>query len=70
MLRSPRVRTCLKAGAGCGILIAVGLQAGAEPFLRGVASLSAGPIVAALLLAALATSAAAWRWRLDRKSVV
>ena len=63
-LASPRVRTGLKAAAGCGILLAVVLHAGGEPFLRGLTSLSAAPILAALLLAALATSAAAWRWRL------
>ncbi|TDN91693.1 lysylphosphatidylglycerol synthase transmembrane domain-containing protein [Microbacterium sp. BK668] len=61
---SPLVRAWIKPVVGCAILVAVILHAGAEPFLRGITSLSVLPIVAATVLAAIATSAAAWRWRL------
>lgn len=63
-LASRRARGWVKAAAGAVILVAVALQVGGAPFLRGLASLSAGPIAAALGLAAVATWAAAWRWRL------
>ena len=61
---SPRSRGWVKAAIGAAILLAVVLQVGGAPFLRGLTSLSAGPVLAALALAAVATSAAAWRWRL------
>ncbi len=38
--------------------------AGAEPFLRGLAAISAPAVLAAFALAAVATMAATWRWRL------
>jgi len=49
---------------GAGILIAIVLEVGAEPFIRGVAAVSMVSIVAAVVLGAAATSAAAWRWRI------
>jgi uncharacterized membrane protein YbhN (UPF0104 family) len=64
VLASSRTRVWLNALAGAAILIAVIAQAGAEPFLRGLGSVSPGAIAAALALAAIATWAAAWRWRL------
>jgi uncharacterized membrane protein YbhN (UPF0104 family) len=45
------------------ILAGVGAVAGAEPFLRGLAAVTPGAIAAAVVLAAGATCAAAWRWR-------
>ena len=53
----------VRAAIGIGILVAIIGVAGAEPFLRGIASVSPPAIGAALLLAAAATAAAAWRWR-------
>lgn len=61
---SRRARGWAKAAVGATILVAIALQVGGAPFVRGLASLSAGPIAAALGLAAVATWAAAWRWRL------
>ncbi|NLP83361.1 flippase-like domain-containing protein [Microbacterium sp. CFH 90308] len=52
-----------RAAAGLAILAAILAVTGAEPFLRGIASVSAPAIAAAALLAAAATAAAAWRWR-------
>jgi uncharacterized membrane protein YbhN (UPF0104 family) len=49
---------------GVGILGAIVAVTGGEPFLRGVAAVSAPAIAAAVLLAAAATAAAAWRWRI------
>ncbi|MFH8251863.1 lysylphosphatidylglycerol synthase domain-containing protein [Microbacterium sp. B2969] len=64
VLASPRARAIAKAVAGFGILVAIIAQAGADPFLRGLSAVSGQAVVAALVLAAIATSAAAWRWRL------
>lgn len=47
-----------------GVLVAVVAHVGAGPFLHGLRSLDARTIGAALLLGAIATVAAAWRWRL------
>ena len=60
---TPRWQPWARAAVGIGILGAIVAVAGAEPFLRGIASVSPPAIAAALLLAAVATAAAAWRWR-------
>ncbi len=60
---SPRVRAWLRAAVGAGILVALILEAGAAPFVRGLASISVPSVLAALLLTGAATTAAAWRWR-------
>lgn len=64
MRTAPRWQPWVRAAVGIGILGAIVAVAGAEPFLRGIASVSPPAIGAAVLLAAAATAAAAWRWRL------
>lgn len=59
----PRWHPWVRAAVGAGILAAIVAVVGAEPFLRGIASVSPAAIAAAVLLAAVATAAAAWRWR-------
>lgn len=59
-----RWRPWLRGAVGAGILLAILIQAGAEPFLRGFASVSPAAIAAATALTAVATAAAAWRWRI------
>jgi uncharacterized membrane protein YbhN (UPF0104 family) len=59
-----RWRPWARAAVGVGILAALLLQVGAEPFLRGLASVSLPGAAAAMALGAAATAAAAWRWRL------
>ncbi|KHK95676.1 hypothetical protein LK09_18585 [Microbacterium mangrovi] len=51
---------------GAGLLLVAGtvVAVGTGPFLQGVASVSGAAIVAAVALAAVATGAAAWRWRM------
>lgn len=65
VLTGTRVQLYLRAAVGAGILVAIGLEVGAEPFLRGLASVSTSPtaILAALALGAIATLSASWRWR-------
>jgi uncharacterized membrane protein YbhN (UPF0104 family) len=48
---------------GVGALVAVAVTVGAGPFLHGLLSIDGRTVGAAVLLAAIATSAAAWRWR-------
>ncbi|GAA3641940.1 hypothetical protein GCM10022200_27120 [Microbacterium awajiense] len=60
---SPRVRALLRAAVGLGILVAVVVQVGAEPFVAGLAAVSVPTAAIALGLGAIATVAAAWRWR-------
>ncbi len=64
VLASPRRRAWLRALVGAGILAAVLVAVGAEPFVRGLASVSAVPVALAIVLGVVATSAAAWRWRI------
>ncbi|MHC2998473.1 hypothetical protein OB08_04175 [Microbacterium sp. HJ5] len=59
-----RWRPWVRAGAGVAILAAIAATVGAEPFIRGLGSVSAPSAAAALVLAAVATVAAAWRWRI------
>ena len=60
----PRTHAYARAAVGAGILIALALVVGAEPFLRGLAAVSAPAVAAAVVLGATATAAAAWRWRI------
>lgn len=53
-----------RAAAGAAILGGIVAVVGAEPFLRGIAAVSPVAIAAAVGLAAAATCAAAWRWRI------
>ncbi|WP_344089995.1 lysylphosphatidylglycerol synthase transmembrane domain-containing protein [Microbacterium deminutum] len=59
-----RLRAWGRGAVGAVILVAIILQAGAAPFVRGLAAVSVPSVVAALLLTAAATAAAAWRWRI------
>jgi len=59
---SRRIRLAARVLMGVGVLIAVVAQVGTGPFLHGVLSIDLRVIVAALLLSAVATAAAAWRW--------
>jgi uncharacterized protein (TIRG00374 family) len=63
MHASPRVRGVARAAVGAIILAALLLTVGAEPFARGLASVSAVTAVLALALGLATTAAAAWRWR-------
>jgi len=63
-LAAPRWRPWIRAAVGVGLLVAIVAVAGAEPFVRGIAAVSPPAIAAAILLAAVATGAAAWRWRI------
>ena len=64
ILGAPRFRGYARAAIGLVILAAIVLQAGGEPFARGLASVSIAAVAAALVLAAMSTAAAAWRWRI------
>jgi uncharacterized membrane protein YbhN (UPF0104 family) len=57
-------RITSRLAVGGGVLVAVFVHVGAGPFIHGLLSLDPGTVVAALFLAAVATAAAAWRWRL------
>ena len=57
-------RLTLRLAVGGGILIAIVARVGAGPFLHGLMSLDGRTIGAATVLFAVATAAAAWRWRL------
>ncbi len=53
----------MRAAIGAAVLGAIVLIAGTEPFLQGLAAVTAGPAAAAVALGAVTTAAAAWRWR-------
>jgi len=59
----PRIRLAVRVVAGGAILVATALVVGLGPFVRGIAAISPPSVLAALVLAAIATAAAAWRWR-------
>ena len=63
-MRSTRLRLIIRLVVGLGVLIAVIAHVGTGPLLHGLLSLDGPTIVAAFVLAAAATIAAAWRWRL------
>ncbi len=58
------LRIALRIGAGIAVVAATALVVGIGPFLRGLAAISPSAILAALALAAVATAAAAGRWRI------
>jgi uncharacterized membrane protein YbhN (UPF0104 family) len=62
-MRSTWLRLTTRLVVGIGVLIAVIAHVGTGPLLHGLQSLNGGTIGAALLLTAVATAAAAWRWR-------
>ena len=61
--RSRWFRISTRLVVGGGVLIAVVAHVGTAPFLHGLLSIDARSIGAAMLLAFVATMAAAWRWR-------
>lgn len=63
-MRSSWLSLTTRLVVGVGVLIAVIAHVGTGPFLHGLLSLDARTIGAAVLLAAVATTAAVWRWRL------
>ena len=62
--RSTWFRLTTRLVVGVGVLIVVIARVGTGPVLHGLVSIDARTIGVALLLAAIATVAAAWRWRL------
>jgi glycosyltransferase 2 family protein len=60
---SPRARGWARIGAGIIVVAAIVATVGAGPFIRGLTSVSAVPVVVAVLLTGIATASAAWRWR-------
>jgi len=63
-VRSAGFRRAIRHVVGAGVLVGVIAQVGTGPFLQGVLSLDGPTVGAALILAAVATVAASWRWRL------
>lgn len=61
---SPRARSLLRTAAALAVLGGTLAVVGVGPFVAGVASLSPWTILAAVALAAVATTAAAWRWQI------
>ncbi|WP_394551818.1 lysylphosphatidylglycerol synthase transmembrane domain-containing protein [Agromyces sp. MMS24-JH15] len=59
---SPWFRRAARALIGVGVLVAVIAQVGSEPFVHGVLSIDLPVVVVAVVLSAVATAAAAWRW--------
>jgi uncharacterized membrane protein YbhN (UPF0104 family) len=62
--RSPGFQRALRIAVAVAVLAALVVRVGAGPFLHGLASLDGPSIAAAVALCAVATGAAAWRWRL------
>ena len=60
---SPRPRAVARTTFGLALMLAVAAHVGAAPFVRGILAVSPATVVAALVLAAVATAAASWRWR-------
>ncbi|WP_431279233.1 lysylphosphatidylglycerol synthase transmembrane domain-containing protein [Leifsonia poae] len=57
-------RLTIRIVVGGGVLVAVVARVGTGPFVHGLLSLDAPAIGAAIVFAAIATAAAAWRWQL------
>ncbi|GAA4482446.1 lysylphosphatidylglycerol synthase transmembrane domain-containing protein [Microbacterium panaciterrae] len=62
--RRPAFAVAIRVGAAIAIIAVMVLVVGFGPFLRGIAAISPLSIMAALILAAVGTAAAAWRWHL------
>ncbi|HEY4225096.1 MAG TPA: lysylphosphatidylglycerol synthase transmembrane domain-containing protein [Pseudolysinimonas sp.] len=60
---SPLARWLARIAAGALVVAAVVATVGAAPFLHGLASVSPLSLLVAVALTAIATGAAAWRWR-------
>jgi len=64
MLHSRRVGVIVRLVLGGAVLVAVVLRFGGAPFLHGLRSVDLTTVIVAIVLCAVATAAAAWRWRL------
>lgn len=64
LLRSRWFGVVVRVVVGGGVLVAIVARVGAGPFLHGLRSLDAQTVGAAVVLSAIATAAAAWRWSL------
>ncbi|WP_370057361.1 lysylphosphatidylglycerol synthase transmembrane domain-containing protein [Leifsonia sp. EB41] len=64
VLSRPWLRITLRVLVPVAILVAIVARVGAGPFLHGLLSLDVPTVIAAFALTAIATVAAAWRWRL------
>lgn len=64
LLARPWLRAALRALVGAVVLLAIAARVGAGPFVHGLLSVDGPTVAAAIALTALATAAAAWRWRL------
>ena len=64
VLARPWLRAALRALVGAVVLLAIAARVGAGPFVHGLLSVDGPTVAAAIALTALATAAAAWRWRL------
>ncbi len=60
----PRVRSALRIAAALAVVAGTIAVVGVGSFLHGLASISPMTVLAAAVLAAIATAAAAWRWRI------
>ncbi len=61
---SPRVRRLVRICAGIVALVGTIATVGARPFIHGVTSISWLSITAGVVLTAVATASAVWRWRI------
>jgi hypothetical protein len=59
----PRARRLVQLGFGAAVIAGTIVVVGTGPLVQGLLSISPGAILAALLLTAVATFAAVWRWR-------
>jgi glycosyltransferase 2 family protein len=64
-----RTRALVVSAGGVAVLVFLVLRVGAAPFQRGLAAVTPGAIAVAAALSALATVAAAVRWRLVARSL-
>lgn len=64
VIRSRSFRLTTRIVVAGGVLVAIATRVGAGPFLHGLLSLNPPTIGAAVVLYAVATAAAAWRWRI------
>lgn len=62
VVRSRWFAPTVRVVVGGAVLIAIVVHVGAGPFVHGLLSLDVQTVVAAIVLAAVATAAAAWRW--------
>ncbi|GAB3586359.1 lysylphosphatidylglycerol synthase transmembrane domain-containing protein [Leifsonia lichenia] len=62
VVRSRWFGVTTRAIVGAGVLAAIVAHVGTGPFLHGLQSLDVATVGAAIVLAAVATAAAAWRW--------